>query len=48
MTSQLIDLVNTTNNIVYENLQKLNSKFKQIQKNQFLNEESYSSSSLRN
>ncbi len=39
MTSQLIDLVNTTNNIVYENLQKLNSKFKIIQKNQFINEE---------
>ena len=39
MTSQLIDLVNTTNNIVYENLQKLNSKFKNIQKNQIVNEE---------
>ena len=40
MTSQLIDLVNTTNNIVYENLQKLNSKFKKIQKNIIINEES--------
>ena len=39
MTSQLIDLVNTTNNIVYENLQKLNSKFKAIQKNQLISEE---------
>ena len=39
MTSQLIDLVNTTNNIVYENLQKLNSKFKKIQKNQLISEE---------
>ena len=39
MTSQLIDLVNTTNNIVYENLQKLNSKFKNIHKNQIINEE---------
>ena len=39
MTSQLIDLVNTTNNIVFENLQKLNSKFKKIQKDQILNEE---------
>ena len=40
MTSQLIDLVNTTNNIVFENLQKLNSKFKKIQKNIIINEES--------
>ena len=40
MTSQLIDLVNTTNNIVFENLQKLNSKFKKIQKNIITNEES--------
>ena len=40
MTSQLIDLVNTTNNIVFENLQKLNSKFKKIQKKLILNEES--------
>ena len=39
MTSQLIDLVNTTNNIVYENLQKLNSKFKNLQKNQIVNED---------
>ena len=39
MTSQLIDLVNTTNNIVYENLQKLNSKFKKIQINQTISEE---------
>lgn len=39
MTSQLIDLVNTTNNIVFENLQKLNSKFKKIQKNLITNEE---------
>ena len=39
MTSQLIDLVNTTNNIVYENLQKLNSKFKKIQKNQLVSED---------
>ena len=39
MTSQLIDLVNTTNNIVYENLQKLNSKFKKIQSNQNISEE---------
>ena len=39
MTSQLIDLVNTTNNIVYQNLQKLNSKFKNIQKTQMINEE---------
>ena len=39
MASQLIDLVNTTNNIVYENLQKLNSKFKKIQKNQLISEE---------
>ena len=40
MTSQLIDLVNTTNNIVFENLQKLNSKFKKIQKNLITSEES--------
>ena len=40
MTSQLIDLVNTTNNIVYENLKKLNSKFHKIQKNLITNEES--------
>ena len=40
MTSQLIDLVNTTNNIVFENLQKLNSKFKKIHKNLIINEES--------
>ena len=39
MTSQLIDLVNTTNNIVYENLKKLNSKFKKIQKNLITSEE---------
>ena len=39
MTSQLIDLVNTTNTIVYENLQKLNSKFKKIQKSQIISEE---------
>jgi len=39
MTSQLIDLVNTTNNIVYQNLQKLNSKFKSIQKTQMIDEE---------
>ena len=40
MTSQLIDLVNTTNNIVFENLKKLNTKFKKIQKNLITNEES--------
>ena len=40
MTSQLIDLVNTTNNIVFENLKKLNIKFKKIQKNLITNEES--------
>jgi len=39
MTSQLIDLVNTTNNIVYQNLQKLNSKFKNIIKDQIIDEE---------
>ena len=39
MTSQLIDLVNTTNNIVHENLQKLNSKLKIIQENQNIYEE---------
>ena len=39
MTSQLIDLVNRTNNKVYENLQKLNSKFKKIQSNQTISEE---------
>ena len=39
MTTQLIELVNTTNNIVFENLKKLNSKFKAIQNNQILNEE---------
>ena len=39
MTSQLIDLVNTTNNIIYQNLQKLNSKFKDIQKAQMIDEE---------
>ena len=39
MTSQLIDLVNTTNNIVYQNLQKLNSKFKSIRKTQMIDEE---------
>ena len=40
MTSQLIELVNTTNNIVFENLQKLNSKFKKIHKKLIINEES--------
>ena len=40
MTSQLIDLVNTTNNIVFENLKKLNIKFKKIQKNLITSEES--------
>lgn len=39
MTSQLIDLVNSTNNIVFENLKKLNSKFKKIQKNIISSEE---------